>query len=374
MVSSPDLLLQDYCWLRDGRIVYARQESTGSSDANLWQIAVDGHLGTPSGEPKRVTQWVGSHRLGSLYASADGRRLTLERTTLQGQVYLGELTAGGTRMNVPRRLTHDEANDLPTAWTADSRTVLFASDRNGTWGIFKQGISQDAAEPVDIGQQRADAAEISPDGASILYREVPGPAAGTSTSFRLMRIPVNGGVPQLVLETTKNLELFECARAPANLCVVLEESGDRKHYMVTAFDLFQGRGKVLRTVDKDPGAGYASNLSPDGATFALSRDSEAEIHIRLLSLSGGSDREITVKGWPNVAALTWSSDGQGLYVGSVAPQGSTLLYVDLKGNARVLSQYKEASGLIWGVPSPDGRYLAIHVAVSNSNVWMLEGF
>jgi hypothetical protein len=29
---------------------------------------------------------------------------------------------------------------------------------------------------------------------------------------------------------------------------------------------------------------------------------------------------------------------------------------------------------VWGVPSLDGRYLAIRAEVTNSNVWMLEGF
>jgi hypothetical protein len=94
----------------------------------------------------------------------------------------------------------------------------------------------------------------------------------------------------------------------------------------------------------------------------------------LLSLSSGSDREITVRGWPNTQGIDWSRDGKGLYCGSASPQGRTLLYVDLAGNARVLWQYKGAGGEIWGVPSPDGRYLAIAGEVNNRNVWMLEGF
>jgi hypothetical protein len=49
-----------------------------------------------------------------------------------------------------------------------------------------------------------------------------------------------------------------------------------------------------------------------------------------------------------------------------------LLYVDLKGNASALWQTK--GYLARGVPSPDGRYLAICGALTNSNVWMLEGF
>jgi hypothetical protein len=75
-------------------------------------------------------------------------------------------------------------------------------------------------------------------------------------------------------------------------------------------------------------------------------------------MSDCSEREITVKGWPNITGLDWSPDGKRLYCGSVSPQGSTLLYVDLKGDARVLWHYK-GSGFIWGVPSPDGCYLAI---------------
>jgi hypothetical protein len=98
--------------------------------------------------------------------------------------------------------------------------------------------------------------------------------------------------------------------------------------------------------------------------------------MRLLSLSGGPDRAITVKGWPNLSwnSLSWSRGGKGLYLGSVSPQGKTLLYVDLKGNARVLWQFKGRGGDFRGIPSPDGRYLAIKGDVIDSNVWMLEGF
>jgi hypothetical protein len=102
----------------------------------------------------------------------------------------------------------------------------------------------------------------------------------------------------------------------------------------------------------------------------MSREGEAEIHLGLLSLSGGADREITVKGWGNLTGIDWSTDGKGLYLGS---GGDTLLYVDLKGNARVLWQYK-GGDYIWAPPSPDGRYLAIGVHVTNSNLWMVEGF
>jgi hypothetical protein len=143
---------------------------------------------------------------------------------------------------------------------------------------------------------------------------------------------------------------------------------------LTAFDPLKGRGKVLRTIQNDPANSFGGAVSPDGTTFALSRRGEAEIHIRLLSLPGGSDREFTVKGWPNLWGLDWSADGKGLYCGSVAPQSRTLLYVDLKGNARVLWQFKGVGYAIAGVPFT-GRALPRHAGNPiNSNLWMLEGF
>lgn len=311
--------------------------------------------------------------LKKLSASADGKRLVVVKQTSQAQVYLGELTAGGTRMKPPRRLTNDEAFDQPMAWTPDSKSVLFYSYRNGTASIFKQGINQETSEPLITGPQDISYPRLSADGAWILFVESPRTTVNPSPPSRVMRIPAGGGVPQFVLEM-QNSNFF-CGRAPASRCVISELSQDQKQLVITAFDPLKGRGKVLRTIKQDLSNGYGGGaLSPDGSTVAISGIAEPEIHIRLLSLSGGSDRDITVKGWPNISGLDWSADGKGLYCGSVSPQGNTLLYVDLKGNARVLWQYTGGDSVVWGIPSPDGRYLAIMGAVINSNVWMIEGF
>src|SRR5262249_39295115 len=155
---------------------------------------------------------------------------------------------GGTRMSPPRRLTYDEAYDSVAAWTADSKAVLFASDRNDTLGIYKQGISQETAEPVVTGPQGGGVSPcLSADGASVLYLATPKIVA-PSTVVRLMRIPVSGGVPQFVLETRVDSN-FQCAR-PANLCVISEVSQDGKQLTLTAFDPLKGRGKALRTIQK----------------------------------------------------------------------------------------------------------------------------
>ena len=266
------------------------QASPNSGDESLWQIRIYGRTSMPTGKPKRTTQWAG-FQIPQLSASADGRRLTLQKAMHRGQVYLGERTAGGTGMNPPRRLTNDDASDAPHAWTPDSKTVFFVSDCNGTYGIFKQAVNQDTAEPVATGPQGTLLPRLSADGAWILYLEV---QKTWGASWRLMRIPTSGGAPQFGLETRQTI-LYGCARAPASLCVLTEASQDEKQLTLMSFDPLKGRGKVLRTIEKDPSAfNYGVPVSPDGSTVAFSKPGEAEIHIRFLSLSGGPDREITV--------------------------------------------------------------------------------
>ena len=377
VVLEKDLSLLVFCWLPDGRMVYVRQESqgaTGLTDANLWQVGIDNRTGAPKGKPSRITRWAGS-ALWGLTSTADGKRLVLNKVTFQEQVYVGEFAAGGTGLQPPQRLTGDEGSDQPMAWTPDSKSVLFASNRNGS-GIFRQGIGQDTAEPVFTGRNAGPSIlfHLSPDGAWILFVESPTTPANPQAPSRLMRIPVGGGGPQFLLDSP-NLNDFECAIAPASRCILLEDGQDRKQLLISTFDPLKGREKLLRTIEQDPAHGSgAAGLSPDGSMLALSSAGEAEIHIRLLSLSGGLDREIAVKGWRTLTGLNWALDGKGLYVGSHSPPGSTLLYVDLTGNARVLWQYKAGRGAMWGLPSPDGRYLAILGDVTNSNAWMLEGF
>jgi hypothetical protein len=46
--------------------------------------------------------------------------------------------------------------------------------------------------------------------------------------------------------------------------------------------------------------------------------------------------------------------------------------VDLKGNVKLL--WKSNSERCFGVPSPDGRHLAIYDWKLSANMWMMENF
>ena len=102
-----------------------------------------------------------------------GRRHSLFRQAVEPDVYVTDLDANGTRLSTPRRLTLDERADFPYSWTPDSKSVIFTSDRNGRFNIFRQGVHD--AEPEILVRSDEDLAvpRLSPDGNSIIYLITP---------------------------------------------------------------------------------------------------------------------------------------------------------------------------------------------------------
>jgi hypothetical protein len=90
--------LQDFCFLRDGRVVFSQTRgSYEAADADLWQIKIDLSTGKPRAKPVQLTTWPSSN-LNSLSATADGSHLVFLKASYQSQVYVGELEDGGTRL------------------------------------------------------------------------------------------------------------------------------------------------------------------------------------------------------------------------------------------------------------------------------------
>src|SRR6266478_4756143 len=182
------------------------------------------HTGKPTENPRRLTNWAG-FCLGGASATADGKRLAFMESTHKSSVYVARLQGSGMRIATPSLLTLSEGENMPFDWTADSKAVIFASNRNGHWGIFRQSLYADAAEPLVSGPAEANSGKVSPDGAWLLYDITP-KNAGPSTPVSLMRVAITGGPAQLVLVV--RLRGFRCAKAPATVCVFCEQTPDRK--------------------------------------------------------------------------------------------------------------------------------------------------
>ena len=389
MIEATGVL--DFSWSPDGRMIYSLQEAGPIAEScNYWATQIDTWTGRSIEKPKRLTSWAG-FCMNSTSATADGKWLAFRKLSLGGSVYVAEIEADGTRISTPKRLDLNEGRNYTAAWTADSKAVVFAAYRDGQWRILKQFLDDDTAQPIAIGtvgDHEGAFPRMSPDGAWVLYL-APSNQSPPSDSDpkRLLRVPITGGPPELVM-TARSYGGPVCARYPANLCVIAEQTLDHKQLIFTAFDPLKGQGGELTRFDTDPAAfGYVWDLSPDGTQIAILRYSEGRIHI--LQLGSESSHEVVAKGWNSFLSLNWAADGRGFFVSSLTPGGSALLHVDLKGKAHVFWEEKgstapwngpSSGGWIagppapWAVPSPDGRHLAINDRTLSANMWMMENF
>jgi Tol biopolymer transport system component/DNA-binding winged helix-turn-helix (wHTH) protein len=369
VLSDPHLEVWGFIWLPDGRLVYAMDEpSPSQNSSNFWAASIDLSTGRFVGTPTRVTSGDGFVVKPSV--TADGKHLVFNRAKTQVDVYVSEFSAKGPRLSTPRRLTFDDADDLPFDWTPDNKAVLFISNRTGTTNIFRQRINQASAEMLIVDQEKKSAiCRLSPDGSQILY-SVPTNPNDNSQPVRLMRAPINGGPPQVVLEAPA-IGNFECSRAPAAICAFSQEKP--KELVISVFDLATGKLHEVAELQNQT-ADWSWALSPDGTSIAALTFGDTDNRIRLLSLTGQPVRELVVRNWSRFTSIDWAADSKGLFVAS-NPEGSrqSLLYVSLTGSAHQVWQV-DSIWASWAIPSRNGKYVAIPAPTVNSNIWMAENF
>jgi len=365
--------LWDYSWLPDGRLIYSLLEPQGTSPtvpSNYWTVRLDPRTSQPIEKPIRLTNWAG-FSLDMTGPTADGKRLAFLEFGGRGTVYVADLVAGGTRIRNARQFTLGEDTYI-IGWSPDSKTILFSANRAGIFAVYKQSLNSDEAEVLTGGAVGFGQARVSPDGKWVIA--VPERKQGdVSSPDQVMRIPFAGGAPELLF-TARHQSAIYCTNFAANLCAIAEITEDGKQAVVTAFDPLKGRGRELARIERDPNTQVRycdCQISPDGTRLAV--DLRGEGPIRILSLRGQPEQIVQPKGLVLRGNYHWAADSKALYVNSIAMGKSSLVHVDLQGNAHIV-QEQSRSDSTWGIPSPDGRHLAFMGWTDNRNMWMMENF
>jgi DNA-binding winged helix-turn-helix (wHTH) protein/Tol biopolymer transport system component len=366
------LLGRALSWAPDGRILFSSHTNTTAerADEEVHSIRVDEQTGKATGQPELVTSGVGT--IGGITVTSDGKRMALWRDNTQEQVFISEFDASTHKWKTPRRLTLDANGNSATAWLSDSRTVVFASNRNGTWALFKQAIDETTADVLVEGHNIY-LPRLSADGSQVLYLSKTDPA-DPSVPISLMRLPVAGGPPQLVLRDT-GLENYQCARLPSTLCIgsKLEKNG----IVLFSFDPVSGISRELTKLTGTANVPIHNwSLSPDGRTFA---DFFPPGHgIRFLSIENGAVKEVgtvTLHEW-TVYNGDWNADGSALLVSSVTPSGTpVILEVNKAGKASVVLEGAAGTPFFFMIQSPDGHHGILEALVpGDNNAWMVDNF
>jgi serine/threonine protein kinase len=358
--------------LPGGRIVSSVRDATGAGNTcSFWTFHVDPKTVSPIDKPVQLTHWPG-FCMSQISFTADGKRLAFLEWAIDSHttVDVAKLYDGATRVSNLHHFTLSDSADWPCDWTPDSKMLIFHSNRYGHEAIYKQLLSADSPEVLveDSGQG---CGKVSPDGKWLLYVRSRESSTGSSRQ-EVMRVPIGGGTAQTLFSFPHGRGEPSCARIPSSRCVIFERSQDRKELIVTAFDAVKGLRDELARIGLDANTdGWDAAVSPDGAHIALI--SGAPGQIKILSVRGGPARELQLEDSPRLLNSRWAGDGKTLFVSAAVSGGYALLRVGLDGKARPLIA-NHTPDVVLGLPSPDGRSLAVMAATYNQNVWMMENF
>jgi Tol biopolymer transport system component len=373
VLLSRSMLHQDwtgplpFVWASDGRLIFSRHEVQGQMrdqvSSSVWTIETDVSRGTAIGEPRRITQAAGSNVRG-LSVSNDGKMIVAHLVRNQADIWVGRLNAEGTGFSEETRLTDDEWPDYATAWSHDSASVVFWSVRGGARHIFQIGVPGRIARPLVRVSGPAASHPMpvySSDGRYLLY---------LSKAGSVSRIPAGGGPPVEILAGLP-VDDIQCLVGSELPCLVGYIHGNE--YVFISIDVDSGHTEeLLRISHHPPFTNW--ELSRDGSTLAVVHNDDDTI--RLISVSTGQEKTVHVQGWTSFEFVTWSADGQRLFINAgFASTGGfpDLLSVDLDGSATVLRR-APSQWHVYPVTSPDGRYLAFSSMPFHGNAWLISGF
>jgi serine/threonine protein kinase len=370
----------DIVWLHDGRLVYDMSESGSQGTVcNYWITRLDLSSGKRLEEPRRLTNWP-SFCVSSGSVTSDDKRLVYSLSSSAFYTsYVADLESGGTRLRNTRHFTLEDSDDGAHGWTVDGK-VIVAQIRGNGWGLYKQPLDSDTPEPiassVDGGALVLGA--TSPDGKWYISRVWPTGEKPSSdhltVPLSILRIPLAGGAPETILHLSRHANV-SCARPPANMCIIAEVTDDQKQMIVSILDPIKGRGPELARLDLDGELDVLGvpmcTVSPDGTRLAIARGQESPIEIH--SLHGQLIHRIPYQSAGTWIWLAWAANQKGLFVTRKAQNGNELLHLDLQGNALSLRKCI-GDETCFGLPSPDGRHLAIIDRNQSANIWMMENF
>ena len=349
-------------WLPDGRILFEIFKEDGAIQSDLWALSLDSS-GAATGKPARLTNTTGTY-INGLSASENGKRLAILFQRVPFSIFVAELKSAGDKLEHPARLTNDSWSNYPRAWTPDSQTLFYDSLRRN-WGIYKRNLSPGAEAELLAGPEEYVMWGLSPDGMWFIVTASP----GVPGKWRLLRVPVAGGAPELILTPAGSAEVH-CAVAGSRACVLSESVG--KQMTFSTVDPVRGRLQEIAKVETLGELSARWRLSPDGGKIALVEN--LSDNVRILNLQG---KEIQVihpaPAEKGLQTAVWSADGKRFYLSALPDYRGRLLEMDADGKTMLLLE-NPGGWIGYPTPSPDGKRIAYTYAVNESNVTLLEHF
>jgi Tol biopolymer transport system component len=345
---------------------------------SLYKLFLDASGRSGEGEPRLLMSGLETPEGFSI--SADGRRLVLSRAPFFANLWLVE--AGARADDAPIRqtqLTQGTAVIERPRVSPDGSTILFTMGSDTHANLYT--IPASGGTPRQLTFLNAFSADgaWSADGRSVAFASTEGGEA------RLWIVNADGSLPR-PLPSGDMSESFEVSWAPGSR-ILYQQEGNRNFYSI---DPQNPKASLLI---KDASVGWSSmaEYSPDGKKIAVSWNRRPTRGVWLIDSEDARETLVLGQGAPSDPSpwpIGWSPDGRFIvgYEGKrAAYRGITASFEETVTEARIVRvpvkggppetlmtlPFEEVGSIAM---FPDGRRFVVSVYSSRSDVWAVDNF
>jgi Tol biopolymer transport system component len=181
-------------WL-EGRLIIGLKSR---DNTDLWETAID---------PSKPSRTAGLRRLTSSNdeiwsGDACGDRLVFDATDMRWDIGAVPAQSTGIAAGPLEMLTQDAAEDRSPNFGPGGREMLFLSNRDGKFGLYRQSLSAGGGDPGKLFERSGtvDRAQVSPDGSWIAMHQVE-----TAGADRIIAARVDGSEASTICSQCGNL-------------------------------------------------------------------------------------------------------------------------------------------------------------------------
>ena len=286
--------------------------------------------------------------------SPDGQSLAFIRNSKDVEDIYVMPAAGGT----PRRITFDNRLLSGLAWTADSKEIVFSSNRGGaTWGLWRVGVEGGPLQRLSVGSDHAFMPSISLKGNRLAF------ASGTW----------NENIWRATINPNHHIEKFDRLIYSSMQEEGPQYSPDGKHIIFQStrsgyFEIWRadadGSNLVQLTNFNGPLTG-TPRWSPDGHQIVFDTRPGAHPNVHVVSADGGPMQRFTNNS-ADEGVANWSRDGQWIYFASNRAGSWQVWKRRADGNGQPV-QITSKGGFAT-FESPDGREL-YYTKFNDAGIW-----
>ena len=277
----------------------------------------------PGGDASRAKQITsGSGRedgVAGLAWTPDGRIIHYSVAGGHPDIWLMAADGGGNRL-----LSPDARNNITPAISPDGRYVVWGSNRNGIFNIWRMEL--DGSNPKQLTHGSGEwFPQYSPDGNWLVYRAY---GAGLATNS-LWKMPMDGGAP---VRLTDDIGWRPSISPDGKLIACNYLSGPGAKWQIAIIPFEGGRPRFIEFLD--PSYHRPVRWTSDGRALAypVTRDGVSNLWVQ--SLDGSSPKQITDFRDGLIFNFAWSRDGKQLALSRGTVNSDVVLINNFKSDLR----------------------------------------